>query len=633
MELGFDVEEALWGFFPCSPIVQGRGISKDLETFPFAVYAVSLRPRRGEILRSSLETGISFARPLPKDFIENLFNKAFWTSALATKNHAALQMLPEGPWQMMPQGRILKCLAYDQETSVVPGNQVYGEKAYSHIRAVSEILVNSRHHVLGVYLRALVDEVPRPLLYLRRWQRETRSWGLGPLLHSTTLLFDKVRETNYMHRQQTAQDKDRFYSAYRNRRRPYGSVVMSEVEWTDNLNSDWTENFRNGGLIMQRLLDAHTQMQRDLSHVQLMVFDYLTLSPEHRSYLHGRDLASRPGSEIAVVEAHLTSFRGVAQRIATFAGNTGKKPQLAADRVRWERWQADFTKNAAQYQELLSAIGNAAHTHPDDMTWKIRFTRVPTANWRPPHLRYTRMAEREYGRAAPAVQKAYDHCINLIKTKGSLAPRVDLPTQAEIQEIQDALARLPRFDPTTGDLLTIPQQSVFNTALRTNQTSTPPSRTRTSPGPRSTTPGNSPFRFGVPGVRPPRRMPRVHKPESNARRGSAYQDEGYMVNRLAAAGTEGDTDFFQSGIPQPIINLLPRQVGASEARRRGGLIIPPFPDPYASRVMLTSEARALEEQRRLAEEAARTANNASGAYTAPQLWQTRRPNSDSDSSP
>ncbi|KAI3319557.1 hypothetical protein HD806DRAFT_548127 [Xylariaceae sp. AK1471] len=640
MELGFDVEQALWGFFPCSPIVQNIGISKDLETFASAVYAVSRRPRRGEILRSgTVQPGFNFSRPLPIDFVTKLFSKRFWATDFSSYEHMALQVMPEAPLQMMPKGRTLKSTIYDQRTIKKPGDQVYKQDTNSVIRAVSEILVNSRHHVLGFYLQALADEVPRPLLHKERWRREALSWKhkhIHPLQASADSLFAQFRESEDINRKKNSQRQERLYNAYRNEHSPYDDNIMSPVEWRDKLNASWDENFRDGGWLMQRLLDVHNQMQKDLGDLQLMVFEYLSLSVEHRSFLHGRDVASRKTSPIALVEARLTSFQGVANTIIATVDRISMRPELTEDRVKWDSWRTRFTNNAAQYKEMLSAIKNADQMHPDDITWKKQFTRVPTAYWRPLYQRYVKMAEREYKRADPVVQKAFEECVKIIKKTSSLAPTVELPTPAEIKDIQDTLDRLPRFDPVTMQSLIGPPQSMFNAARRTGRAGPPTSRTNlpsaTTTVPRDTTPGSAMFRFGVPGVTPPRRILGVQKSTNNAQQKSAYQDQDYITNKLAAQGTEEATDFFQSGIPQPIIDLLPKQVGGGGGKRRGGLTIPPFPNPYASRVMLTSEVKALEEQKRLAEQAARTANNASGVYTALPQWQTRRHSNDSDSS-
>ncbi|KAI0427717.1 hypothetical protein F5Y09DRAFT_344433 [Xylaria sp. FL1042] len=96
----------------------------------------------------------------------------------------------------------------------------------------------------------------------------------------------------------------------------------------------------------------------------------------------------------------------------------------------------------------------------------------------------------------------------------------------------------------------------------------------------------------------------------------------YSRNLLASPDPEqasqAASDPFTSDVPQqPLPNMSPRR--KLLVRTSGQSQFHLFSNPFASRVVMTSEATAFQEQKRLAEQAARRANKAAGTYMAYSL--------------
>ncbi|KAJ8131894.1 hypothetical protein O1611_g1734 [Lasiodiplodia mahajangana] len=83
---------------------------------------------------------------------------------------------------------------------------------------------------------------------------------------------------------------------------------------------------------------------------------------------------------------------------------------------------------------------------------------------------------------------------------------------------------------------------------------------------------------------------------------------------------------FTSSIPQPILDLLPR----TQPLAPKGQSIAPFPNPYAGRSVMTSEAIAFQEQKEAAKKSAQASGGARGVYGTKRLWREKRLESDSD---
>ncbi|KAI0467666.1 hypothetical protein F4859DRAFT_525094 [Xylaria cf. heliscus] len=622
-ELGQEFEHSLWGHSTNLP-GGAEGLSRHHNSIVFALGEETHPAGEGNTRTDAVFPMMRYMRPIPLDYIAKLFSKTFWKEEFGAYGFGAMRM--------MPDGLVQKNLMYEP---VIPDRgmdtDLYGVDRARFLVAVPRILLKSRQYVLGTYLNALRMEIAYRAQYERWWVTEVENWEeelLHPLEGSIELLdieLSKTRDLNLWHRASVA-DKVSYYGHYRNTKNPDDPDMMTYADWQDDVIEKWKEMLKYGGWLMQRLLVVHTHMQDDIGNLQRMTFYFLAVKPPNTQMLlrDQNDGYTLPG----VLYARLEAFRSHARRITGMINYLGSLAQLATNKDKWDQWEARFKACGEKYNELMLMLreGTKIDSDPFDVSWKVRFDRLPTGNWKHVSEIYKKMAFREYARADPAVRETIDDFLssytnlNLINTT-AVNTRV-----GKIGRVLKSMTSIGQKGARRG------ANTIFDffPPPRPSARAPPPPPEPPKPPPALPVPvPTSGYIFGVPSLptgaaasdsAPPRRVTRVQKPQSTARRSAAYRS--YVTNLLTTPdpglASGAAADLFKAGVPQPILDILPSRKPL--AGGSGRTPIPPFPNPYASRAVMTSVDAEFQERKELSEKARRSVERAGGAYVAPSLW-------------
>ncbi|KAI1748464.1 hypothetical protein F4782DRAFT_550680 [Xylaria castorea] len=627
-ELGHNFEYSLWGR---SVNLTGdtEGLSRFHQTLMFVLgeetHPIDEESKREDVVQPMMR----YMRPVPIDYMAKLFSKRFWKEEFEAYGFGAMRMMSDSYLQ--------KNLMY---TPAIPSPEMdealYGKKQAKFLKAVPTILMKSRHFVLGAYLSALRMEIAYRAQYEKWWVTEVQNWEedlLHPLQGSIDLLDDEFHKTRDLNTWHLASIPDRvsYYGRYRSTKNPGDPDIMAYPDWQEDVAEQWKEMLRYGGWLMQRLLVVHNHMRNDIGNLQRMTFYFLAVKPQNT-----RILFRGPDDEhtlSGILFERLEKYRSEARRITGMLNYFGNLAQLRDTKDKWEQWEARFKSNGEQYNTLMQMLqeGSQIDSEPFDISWKVRFNRLPTGNWKQVSEIHKKMAHREYSRADPAIRKTIDDflrdytALNLIDTS---------EVKTTVGKIGRALKSMKDLaQRTTGqgrtsifDFFPSPQHTTGPPPPLPPTAQPPPQPSQSLPAPAPT----SGYIFGVPGKggklrtskgnSPPRRITGVQKPKSSAKKSAAYQS--YVTNLLTkpdprlASGAAAE--LFKSGLPQPILDLLPPQTRPLGKSRRTP--IKPFPNPYAGRNVMTSLETAFQEQTELVEKNRQALHRAKGVYVAPSLW-------------
>ncbi|KAI0551226.1 hypothetical protein F4679DRAFT_593662 [Xylaria curta] len=639
-ELGFDFEHALWGR-SISLTVDSEAIPRFHRNLMFAL-GEETHPASDRAQDNQLQPMMRYMRPIPIDYIAKFFSKSFWNEEFGAYGFAAMRMMPDNYLQ---KNLLFQPTVPDLDMD----DMMYSRNKARFLRAVPEILLRSRHHVLGTYLNALRMELADQHQYELWWQAEARNWDsdlLHPLEGTIVELDADLQKTRDLTSCYIATPRERMsqYRAYctTNSGDPN---IMTYLEWQSDVKKKWYDMLKHGGWLMQRLLVVHNQMQADIGDMQRMTFWHLAVKPQQL------ELNYKPIGPIgdkqtvpSLLRDRLNILRAEAKRIATmltFYANLGR---LANIKDKWEQWIARFRSNGEQYDKLTKLLrdGGKKNSEPFDVSWKVRFDRLPTGSWKQVSEIHKKMAFREFNRADPAIRDTVERFLknylsfNIIDTKG---------IKTSVRKIRGTLSSLQSIGTKTAS-----GKSTMFSFLPSPQTAAGPSVPPASQPPQlfqpqpSPTPSSSGFVFGVPaefgamettgGSTAPRRLtPGVQKPKRDAAKNAAYQN--YVTNLLTTPDpklTSGTaSELFKSGLPQPIVDLLPSQkqaLGTSEQ-----IPVNPFQNPWASRGVMTSVDATFQHTKSLSNKSRGAVTIAGGRYAAPSLWREKKkaaPDSDSD---
>jgi hypothetical protein len=434
---------------------------------------------------------------------------------------------------------------------------------------------------------------------------------IHPLRDSINTLLAEIQYCHEINSQRNADDagKFQFYTQYVNSLDPQ-EQTLSFDEWKTWVESVWVDEFREGGRLLDRLLIVHNYMQIELGALQQIIFEFLSLDRQtQRPNLYtGTPEDTGP---IGLVYARLTSFRLNAELIATTVDKIAVLPALVHIQDRWEEWRKRFDSNRQQYRDLQKAIEQADQLDPQDNSWKTRFRKLPTANWKRLSQRYEKLAVREYNRVPFSVRQVVDQFLVEVKYARRV-PVQSLQSQAEIDDILELFNSLPDYNRFTKQATSL-MPTIFDFTVpavpsTTGQVPPPPVNVTATQPPRLA-PIPDGATIGVPGLRNscPRRIPLGTNPRLQ---GSGFG--AYTTNNLSAS-LVSQTAPWVSQTQVPPQNTMPGAFGPT------GRILP-FPSAYANRIVTTSEVRAFAEERRLRDQTAQSTRNASGTYRTPRLW-------------
>ncbi|KAK5633797.1 hypothetical protein RRF57_009511 [Xylaria bambusicola] len=590
-EVGRQIEHSLWGMAGFPLVLTNRHYSGLLLLAHHQSYPYHRAPERLDTVLPLLH----YFKTQPLDTIEKFFQKEFWMYEFGTRDHqfygfAALR----GKSDRFDNQKILWHFPDRPDRDLLVS--YCGNDMAKFLTAVPRILYVSRHRVLARYLRALILEIMYEQSKDMWWVYEINHWGSN-VMHTMPAavdqLFTAFQEAEFLH--------NHIRESYQVTGKP--TVTYQEHETL----------FGPNGKVVRCLATAYSEMQDDIGYMQLLVFHY----PLSRSRGFQLDLA--PNGAVDHIYGRLAAFRLYAENIVEKVAQIKKVgPTGRHDGRYWPEWQDRFGDIVRHYQKLLAVLDGIyqGDSRPFDAAAKKQFDRLPTAEWKYPSERYRKIAIREYERAHPAVRNTIDDFIDAIH-----AARMGQKSKANIGQLRGALRSLGGFDAKPG-------QSV-GTLFRFQVPAISPSNIQSPSGATShgapPAPPSTPVSatFGVPGglnmMQNPLEddAPRRVSPRTSDK--SAYRS--YVTNLLTSPDPElasqAASDLFTSGMPQRLPSLSPRRKQLSQGSGRPQFQV--FPNPFASRAVMTSEAIAFQEQRRIAEQA----NEASGTYTAQSMWREK----------
>ncbi|KAI1125520.1 hypothetical protein F5Y10DRAFT_284198 [Nemania abortiva] len=628
-ELGRDFEFSLWG---CSSNLTGLQLNypRHLRAHPLTVGIETHPSQPGTFRLDAPGPVVRYIKPVSLEYIAKFFRKSFWAEEFEAYGFPALKMRPGDAPHMV--------LVYTpRHTTTRMDRSTYGPDLAAFLQGVSGILYTSRQKVLAEYLEALKLETVYQVQWANWWAQEIRNWEeelLHPLETSVELLLDTVEESKTLNEQQLANDQAAYYTQWCYAQTG-GGPLKSFEQWKKDTEDAWRDMFRYGGEFMQSLLAVHNDMHDDLGTLERMVFHYLSIKPVHVDFQLTNEASAQ--STVGRIYERLTTYFREAQAIAGLAGRLSTLPHLADNRDKWSQWQARFESNARQYDELLSVFikGSTPAGGEFDIRRKAWFNRLPSGDFKRVSERWKKLAFRDYTRAPPAVREVIDTYLSLFK---KVNPNlINAQAVNGIDQIESAIQSLGGIDRKPKRQT----RSIFDFAIPPAQ---PPVQPQTGPQsvpvtwPPQVAPPITSAIFGIPGRKsslggsPPRRITAaggVQKATSTAQQRSAFRS--YVTNLLGTPdrtmASKAADDLFRSGVPQSLVNLLPGKPLAAVGKRRG---IAPFPNPYASRVVMTSDDIEFQEQQELDRKAAQATGKAAGVYVSPSLWREKMRKSDSD---
>ncbi|KAI0399722.1 hypothetical protein F4802DRAFT_538609 [Xylaria palmicola] len=665
-EVGYDFENSLWGV---SALLTGMLVQpRHIHNLPFS-YAFEKYPSATGVSRSTdIKPMLRFLRPVPLDYVGQFFTKKFWHEEFEAYGFDALKMMPG---DAVPMATLQEPRKSDRALDI----EIYGSRLTRFLRAVPDILYSSRHRVLALYLIAVKVELAYQIQHDVWWEAEIDNWEeeeLFPLMESLRSLNFIVEDAQSVNIRHEAYDQGPYYADYCHEfSSPLDPSMKTFDEWQADLEEEWEETFRYGGRVMRGFLVVHGHMQIEIGGLQRLVFHCVSQMAPGTHWDLEKECTD--GSMIGSAYVRLQTLHNHAASVASVADAIGRIAKLADGRDKWVAWHARFEACGAQFDKIMSIVEDRcdpdAAAAPVDVPWKARFDRLPTATWKHVSERFKKLALREYQRAQPAVRDVIDEYFAVLqRLRGKFDAPLHAQSETRIGKLQSRLEALDDIARRTGP--STPSIFHFSVPQTPSQPAPPLSPTSTRratiarPRPRPAPASRRAAMFGVPSLTgsPPRRrisVPgRIHKRATgDARRGSlAYQK--YVTNLLTSpnprlASPAARELFLQSaGLPQPILDLLPpppapssssppqqgpqrQQLGPARGRSAtvssgggggGGRRIPfsLFPNPFASRTVMTSEAVAFQERKDLARRArAATAGRAAGVYRAPSLWREK----------
>ncbi|KAI0164602.1 hypothetical protein GGR57DRAFT_514609 [Xylariaceae sp. FL1272] len=598
-EVGHQLETELWGHNICNLLETSP--ARFLVSQPIAVAAVPW-PTGYEkaILNNTVKPPIElYNRPLPISFVAKYFTKNWWAEEYSKYGHAAFKKLPDA----QPLLSLLRPRGVDHAT----GFATFGDDVWKFMIAVPTILRQGRHGILSEYVYAVITEALGPSQMLHRWADDIVTWRkdvIDPLEEACGLLQDEFTEARRLSQDWHSEGPSRD-AAYQKYCVDNGHDPKTREEWDAEVEENFIQEFRDGGWIMAQLVEVHQLMQVDFGILERMIFDFLTVDPQRRSFLYQGQVqgASTP---LGIAYARMLSCLQFCENIATTLGTIITVPSLFEVKDKFDAWRARFEANRQAYINLVHCIDTSDATDPASQDWKTKFPRIPSAYWKLRSQSLEKLAFREYSRADPAVRRVVDEVLDELRDYHNDALEIQGP--ASVEEIENTLRNLPGWDPVAGDI-TNKRRGLFDFSGLTKPPPPPVSvpelpmsgdlaRPQTS----SST-GTGGIAFGRPGG--PSRLGGVPPRRASGR--EAFRKYGLGENALRRVASGRITTHRAqdrnalAGVSQAALNAagLPDVIRSQQGRMEGPQprqvdpnTILPFPSAYGNRTTLTSEVQA-----------------------------------------
>ncbi|KAI1473880.1 hypothetical protein F4774DRAFT_430375 [Daldinia eschscholtzii] len=418
-EFGFDLEKSVWGFLT-NTMMGGAFIkpSRQIATLPLVGEAnpwpIAKHPPpqgydySGPLLEIEYPTE-NYCHPIPIDYMAQFFRQSFWTNVYPVWGPEALKL--------SPRDRLLKTSMEPSWINGTMGEQVYGQSEWWFISFVYRTLTRNNHLVLGEYLKRKAWNVIMPNIYSLRWEYDSRHWDFKVImpLNDQIKKLNDVAENGFEINRILSLDNHGKLHAYinRNNRNILGAVdtrVMPFAQWVQRVDNDWDRYFCEGGLIMREVSAAYRAFMRDISYLQRMVLDFLSMNYHARAFIYTNNGAADPGP-IGVMYRHIEEAASWNQHfVHTLNILSNLSGAHQAVQHLWLSWETRFRSCHLAYQDLQEMLGNPDLWNPDDTSWKRRFATVPSSYWKNRIDRLRVLAHKVYVQLDPRIRHVFDEC-------------------------------------------------------------------------------------------------------------------------------------------------------------------------------------------------------------------------------
>ncbi|KAI1800796.1 hypothetical protein F4811DRAFT_556488 [Daldinia bambusicola] len=418
-EVGFDLEKSVWGFLTNSlvsgsPIRPGRQIS----ALPLIAEAGPWPPAKhpppvgfdyaGPIL--DLEwPAENYCHPIPLEYMAQFFRQSFWTEVYPAWGPESMKL--------SPRDRLLKTSMEPSWITKMMGEVAYGDAQWWFISFVYRTLAKNNHNILAEYLKRRAWSIMLQNIYALRWEYETRHWDykvIMPLKVSIQSLHETIENAFEINRILSLEYDGQFLEyIHRQNRNILGAVdtrTMLFPEWIALIDKEWDVYFSEGMYLMREASAAYRAIMRDISYLQRMVLDFLSLNVNARASVYSNNGAADSGP-VGIIYRHIVEVNEwLSKFISTF--NLLSNISSVHQRVHylWMSWEHRYRSCHLACMDLQDMLGNPNAWQPDDMRWKRRFATVPSSYWKNRMDRLRVLAHRVYVQADPRVRHVFDEC-------------------------------------------------------------------------------------------------------------------------------------------------------------------------------------------------------------------------------
>ncbi|KAI0846667.1 hypothetical protein F5Y00DRAFT_271802 [Daldinia vernicosa] len=417
-ELGFDLERSVWGFLT-NVMLSGSFIrpSRQIASMPLVAeanpYPVARNPpppgaiRVGPIKNADFPTE-NYCHPIPIDYMAQFFRESFWTDVYPTWGPEAMKL--------SPKDRLLKTTMSTSWVHAPMGEKYYGKAEWWFLSFVYRTLVKNDYHILGEYLRRQAWHLIMPSILSLRWEYDCQQWDIEIImpLNSHIMTLNNEIEKGQEISRVCGLDYDNLFETYvtqhnRNILSGANPTLMSFVQWSQMYEQNREEYFAVGGIIMRELSATYRAFMKDLAYLQRVMVDFLSLEFNARAHIYTNNGAADKGP-LGVMYRHIQEAFEWSQHfvgILNMYSNSATTEHLQHE---WVLWETRYRSCYMAYTDLMEMLGDPNRWDPEDISWKRRFTTVPSSYWKNRMDRLGVLAHRQYVKLDPRIRHVFDEC-------------------------------------------------------------------------------------------------------------------------------------------------------------------------------------------------------------------------------
>lgn len=417
-ELGFDLEKSVWGFL-INVMMSGSFIkpSRQITTLSLIAeanpYPAARNPpppglkRVGYIEDAEYPTE-NYCHPIPIDYMAQFFRETFWTDVYPVWGPEAMKL--------SPKDRLLKTTMSTTWVHAPMGEKVYGRAEWWFLSFVYRTLVKNDYQILGEYLRRKAWHKILPSVLSLRWEYDCQQWEIETImpLNAHFMKLDseidnaqeifRICELDYDSQLDT-------YVTQHNSNILSGADhnVMSFMEWSQMYERNREYYIAVGGTLMKEVSATYRALMKDLGYLQRVMVDFLSLDLNARAYIYTNNGAADEGP-LGVMYRHIEEAFEWTQYFVKIINVYSNGADTESLQHEWVTWETRFRSCNMAYTDIMEMLGDPDRWDPDDISWRRRFTTVPSSYWKNRMDRLSVLAHRQYVRLDPRIRHVFDEC-------------------------------------------------------------------------------------------------------------------------------------------------------------------------------------------------------------------------------